>query len=148
MKPCPRASIDELIESTASEHTYTMFLCPRLYQMLRGREHAVFIVDGDRCVEAFLRWRVDADDRHMNTLQLLDFLRFNAERRYEHGVDVASHRKIRKEVTPVLTGIDMLEQRDVVSGIMHDGIDSSEYFHIEPAGDFLIHQHGDTVRLP
>ena len=84
----------------------------------------------------------------MNTLQLLDFLRFNAERRYEHGVDVASHRKIRKEVTPVLTGIDMLEQRDVVSGIMHDGIDSSEYFHIEPAGDFLIHQHGDTVRLP
>ena len=30
MKPCPRASIDELIESTASEHTYTMFLCPRL----------------------------------------------------------------------------------------------------------------------
>lgn len=116
--------------------------------MLRGREHAVFIVDGDRCVEAFLRWRVDADDRHMNTLQLLDFLRFDAGQRYEHGVDVASHRKIRKEVTPVLTGIDMLEQRDVVSGIMHDGIDSSEYFHIEPAGDFLIHQHGDTVRLP
>ena len=104
-------------------------LVPQIDQMLGGGEHAVLIVDGDGGVEAALRRRIDADDRHVDAFELLDFLRIHAERRYEYG-----------------SGVDMLEQRYVIPGIMHDGFDSSEHFRIEPASDLFIHQHRHTVR--
>ena len=68
-------------------------------------------------------------------------------------IDAASNngveniRQIREEVAAVFGGVDVLEQRYVIPGIMHDGFDSSEHFRIEPASDLFIHQHRHTVRL-
>ena len=122
-------------------------LVPQIDQMLGGGEHAVLIVDGDGGVEAALRRRIDADDRHVDAFELLDFLRIHAERRYEYGVHVAADGQIREEFLAILGRVDMLEQRYVIPGIMHDGFDSSEHFRIEPASDLFIHQHRHTVRL-
>ena len=83
----------------------------------------------------------------MDAFKLLDFLRIHAERCHEYCVHVAADRQIREEVAAVFGGVDVLEQRYVIPGIMHDGFDSSEHFRIEPASDLFIHQHRHTVRL-
>ena len=122
-------------------------LVPQIDQMLCGGEHAILVVDGDGGVEAVLRRRIDANNRYVDALELLDFLRIHAERCHEYCVHVAADRQIREEVAAVFGGVDVLEQRYVIPGIMHDGFDSSEHFRIEPASDLFIHQHRHTVRL-
>ena len=128
-------------------HVYQVFVS-QTDQMLRGGEHTGLVIDTDACVKTRRGGSIDTDNRHMDPLELLDFLRLDGERCHEHGVDVTAYRQVGEEITAVLGRIDVLEQGNVVAGLMHHGIDARKHFGVEPAGDLLVHEQGHTVRLP
>ena len=115
--------------------------------MLGSHEHALFVIDADGGVEIRGGRRVDADDRDVDAFELFDLVRVDGERVDEYGVDVAADRQSGEELLVVLGCVDVLEQGDVISGIVKDVVDSGEDFGVEPAGDLLVHQERDTVCL-
>ena len=66
-------------------------------QMLCGGEHTGLVIDTDACVKTGRGGSIDTDDRHMDPLELLDFLRLDGERCHEHGVDVTAYRQLVKK---------------------------------------------------
>ena len=120
---------------------------PEVDEMLRGRVHAFFVVDADGGVKALGRRRIDADDRHMDALQLLHLVRVDGKRGHEHGVHIAPDGQLGEELMSVGRGVDVLEQGDVIAGRVHHRFDAGERLGVEPAGDLLVHQHRHAVGL-
>ena len=42
----------------------------------------------------------------------------------------------------------MLEDGDVIAGVVHDRVDAGEDLGVEPAGDLLVHEQRHAERLP
>ena len=123
-------------------------LMPEFDHMLSRPVHAAFVVDGLGGVETERVGRVDADDRHLRTAQLLDLRRLYRERCHEHGVHVAKHRQHGEEPVARLSVVDVLVERDVIAFAMHHIVYAGEHLGIEPARDALAHEQRYAVCLP
>ena len=123
-------------------------LVAEVEQMLGGRVHAVFVIDTDGGVESVDGRRVDADDRHTDALELFDLFLVDGEGRHEHRVYVASHWQVGEELAAHVGGVDVLEDGDVIAGVVHDRVDAGEDLGVEPTGDLLVHEQRHTERLP
>ena len=95
------------------------------YEMARGKLGSLLVVDAHGRAETalFRQTRVDADDWHIDGLELIDLIGVDVEGNDDHRVDIAAHRQHVEELAALLDARHLVDG-DVVAFIMEDLVES------------------------
>ena len=95
------------------------------HEMACGKLGSLLVVDAHGRAETALFWqaRVNADDRHVDGLELIDLIGVDVEGNDDHRVDIAAYWQHVEELAALLDARHLVDG-DVVACIMEDLVES------------------------